>query len=303
MILVGSAARGDETAFSDIDLRVIVNSADGKWLTRDGSDGWVDGIYVDVGIVAKEAYESAAQALTNPTTANDMNDAIILYDPEGFLTEVQKEIRALFMEPKWVGMRVKPHIDGLRVRTGMLHAAIELDDKPNICIQAGRIFFSFGLIPLVVHGVSPSSTRSLVQLGEISAERKQQICELEETATLTREETLDAIDILSELTALADTDQWGEVPEYVVKKVTWMAASGYPREALHTAWFNCGFRLKACLDSGNQQSIAEVSTLAEQWLTCFGWRDKENIAEKLVAIDILWKDAQESTVDYIAAIN
>ena len=228
---------GDTTAFSDIDLRVFVHSQEGNWLTRDGSDCWINGLYIDTGIVGREQYDDVATVMANPTAANDMNDAIILYDPEGFLASVQQSVRTLFMQPQWVSLRVKPHLDRLPSHIDALNGAVRADDAPNTVIHAGRISFSFALIPLFIHGVSPSSTRNLVQLEAVDMRLKQQICELEGTTVLDPHGIDDAIALLAQLTELGDTDKWGDVPEYVVKKVTWMAQNGFPRAALHTAWF------------------------------------------------------------------
>lgn len=300
-ILVGSAARGDETPFSDIDVRVVVDSKDGNRLTRDGSDAWIDGIYVDVGIVAKHAYSNVAEILAHPITANNINDAIILHDPEGFLTKLQEQIRAVFMQPQWVGMRVKPHVEHLPDRIKALQDAMESNDPANICIHTGRIAFSFGLIPLFLHGVSPSSTRSLIQLGTVDERLKQQLSELEGTAEIDNDTVSQAISLLAKLTDIADTEKWGELPEYVVKKVEWMYRSGFPQAALHTAWFNCGFRIKDCLDANNHNAVGEMSELVKQWLNIMGWQGDEVLKRKLEIIISIWQETEASTARYIAA--
>jgi len=301
VLLVGSAARGEETPFSDIDLRVVVRSQDGKRITRDGLDTWIDGIYIDAGFVDKNAYSNVTQILAHPITANNINDAIILHDPEGLLAMQQEEIRAVFMQPQWVGMRVKPHIEYLPARIKALHDAMESNEPVDICIHTGRIAFSFGLIPLILHGVSPSSTRSLIQLGTVDEGLKQQLCELEGTAELDSDNVSQAISLFAKLTNIADTEKWGELPEYVVKKVEWMSQNGFPQEALHTAWFNCGFRVKDCLDASNHNAIREMSELVKQWLKTMGWQGDEVLKSKLEILASIWKEIEASTARYIAA--
>lgn len=301
VLLVGSAARGDETAFSDIDLRVIVTSKEGNWLFRDGSDGWFEGVYVDTGIVVRELYADVRQVLTNPTAANDMNDALILYDPEEFLAEVQQSVRAVFMQPQWVGRRVKMPIERFPPLIIALRTAVT-GNAPDICINASRIFFGLASVPLFVYGISLSSTRNLAQLGEVALDWKNRICELEGTSALTDCETAAAIAILAKLTDLIETDRWGDVPQYVVKKVEWMAQNGYPQAALHTAWFNNGFRIRDCLDGGKPAVIAQATALTEEWLMMMGWESKGSFSGKLDTISAMTAELEEMTATYIAAI-
>ena len=103
----GSVARGEETEHSDIDLALIVEGGEGKGYGRGGTDTWQDGVYVEAGFVPKERYDDLEKVLLNPITATHMNDALILYDPSGFLTRMQQEVRAVFMEPRWLDVRVQ----------------------------------------------------------------------------------------------------------------------------------------------------------------------------------------------------
>jgi hypothetical protein len=301
VLLVGSAARGEETPFSDIDVRVVVQSQDGKRITRDGLDTWIDGIYIDAGFVDRNAYSNVTHILAHPITANNIHDAIILHDPEGLLAMQQEAIRAVFMQPQWVGMRLKPNVESLPARIKALHDAIASNEPVDICIHTGRIAFSFGLIPLIRHGVSPSSTRSLIQLGTVDEGLKQRLCELEGTAELDNDTVSQALSLFAQLTNIADTEKWGALPAYVVKKVEWMSHNGFPQEALHTAWFNCGFRIKDCLDARNHNASREMSELVKHWLQTMGWQGDAVLKGKLELLTSIWKEIEASTARYIAA--
>ena len=106
-LVMGSVARGEETEHSDIDLVLIVEGGEGKGYGRGGIDTWQDGVYIEAKLRPKESYDDLEKVLLNPFTATNMNDALILYDPSGFLTRIQEEVRAVFMEPKWLDVRVQ----------------------------------------------------------------------------------------------------------------------------------------------------------------------------------------------------
>lgn len=57
-------------------------------------------------MLPKERFADLEKVLRNPFTVTHMNDALILYDPTRFLAKMQNRVRAVFMEPKWLGIRV-----------------------------------------------------------------------------------------------------------------------------------------------------------------------------------------------------
>lgn len=299
VLLVGSVARGDATEFSDVDLRVIVEQTDGNWLSRDGLDSWIDGIYIDAGLVAKDTYAAADKVLKNPTVACDLNDAIILHDTANFLSNTQQEVRAKFMHPKWIGSRINPHMDRLPVHIAAIQSAIEADDPLNLCIHAGRLMYRLALIPLFVHGLSPSSTRTLVQLEQISKPLVQKFYELEGTNGVTLDRANAGISILAQLTKISGAEKWGALPEYMVQKTSWMVEHSMAHAALHTAWLNCGFRIKDCLDTEDSTVIAEAMALTKDWLSLMQW-DGENVShEKFSMIRNLQAEMVELSSEYI----
>jgi hypothetical protein len=76
--------------------------------------------------------------------------------------------------------------------------------------------------------------RTLVQLGEISRELRDRVCEWEGSTNMSTNDILSLLPYLSEGTSLLDTSGWGQLPEYAMKKMEWLLKEGLHREALHT---------------------------------------------------------------------
>ncbi|MFQ5795445.1 MAG: nucleotidyltransferase domain-containing protein [Candidatus Bipolaricaulia bacterium] len=174
-LLVGSVAKGEETEFSDIDLRLIVERVQEDLAKRVGIDAWREGVYIDAFPVPRKIYTDIEKILEHPIRANDLNTGLILYDPTGVLAQTQKETQAKFMAPKWLAVRVKFLIEPLPQHIFDLQEAIGAKDHLKICFHTGRIVMGFALIPLIQNGIAPSSTRHMIQLGELSGASRNRI--------------------------------------------------------------------------------------------------------------------------------
>jgi predicted nucleotidyltransferase len=163
VLLVGSVAYGEETAFSDIDLRLIVQVEPGTELDRTGIDGWRDGVYMDALPVERADYADLEKILDHSIRANDLNSGLILYDPTGFLAEMQSATRAVFMAPERVAQRLQHLLERGPQNIRNLQQAIETHDSIRICIFTGRLVFGMALIPLIHQGIAPSSVRHLAK--------------------------------------------------------------------------------------------------------------------------------------------
>ena len=108
--------------------------------------------------------------------------------------------------------------------------------------------------------------RTLIQLGNISKSFQRRLCELEGSDDISVEAAQSAISILARLTEIGDTTMWGEAPNYVVQKVTWLINDGFPEAAIHASWLNCSFHVKDCLNTENPQIISEAIALVHDWL-------------------------------------
>ncbi|MEM7032011.1 MAG: nucleotidyltransferase domain-containing protein [Chloroflexota bacterium] len=294
VLLVGSAARGETTAFSDIDLRLVVPETEGYWFGRDGMDAWIEDIYIDAGIVAFDVYANIEHVLSNSTPAHDIYDAVILHDPTGHLTQLQKDVQPIFMESKWVQRRLDPHLNRLAQSLADLDEAVETGHTINICISAAQIFFRLALITLIKHGVPPSSTRNLTQLGTIAPALQKQLCELEGTVTMTVRDVQQSTSILGQWADLSHASRKNDLATYMIRKISWLADQGFIQTALHTAWTNCSFRLGECQALEDQQDQEAVLALAGEWLTLFEWQEGVTREEKLEKIKTISHEMQEN---------
>lgn len=294
ILLVGSVAYGEETAFSDIDLRLIVDVEPGTELERAGIDGWRDGIYIDALPVDRADYTDLEQVLDHSIRANDLNSGLILYDPTGFLAAMQTATRAVFMAPERVAQRLQHLLERVPQNIRNLQQAIETHDPIRICIYTGRLVFGMALIPLIQQGIAPSSVRHLDQVGRLSAPLRAQFCELEGSAHLRVADILVLADINARLTAACQKAEWGNMPGYVVKKTTWMAQNGYPHAAVHAMWINCNFRANDALQSDDPQVIAAAQQLTQEWLQAVNWVGESILTQKLQMVDNLWAEIQST---------
>jgi hypothetical protein len=302
VLLVGSVASEEETECSDIDLRLIIESTQDASLHRDGIDVWQDGIYIDAALVPQDVYADLDQILTNPTRANDLNSGRILYDPTGFLTQMQKATQAVFMAPAWVAVRIKPLVEQIPQHILRLQEAIDTEDHRKICIHAGRIVFGCAVIPLIQHGIAPSSTRHLIQLGHLSERTKNRLCEFEGASHMDVTDVLAILPIFSRLSSVCETLKWGHLPDYMVKKVTWMTRNGYHREAIHTMWINSGFRVHDCLHNHDPLVLSETDQLVQDWLRGVNWEGKEILEGKLKAVTLIWEEIKTSIADLLSEV-
>ncbi len=165
--VVGSVARGDATEASDIDLGLIVEGQEGEEILRGGVDAWRDGVYIEVGMESKGRYAASGKVLRDRVAATHMNDALILYDPTGLFTRVQEEVRARFMEPQWLGLRVHHQLNMLQFALTSLREAVAEGDPLGLCWSVPGVAIWVAAVPLLINGITPSSTRGWFRLRKL----------------------------------------------------------------------------------------------------------------------------------------
>ena len=293
----GSVARGEDTESSDIDLGLLVEG-DVKGplgIQRNGIDTWQNGVYIEAALVSKEDYEDIEKVFHDPIKATHMNDALILYDPTGFLARMQKEVQAVFMQPKWVGVRVQHWMEVAKGSYSGLKDAIGAGDQLGICGNA-MFLSSLVSVPLLRAGITPSSTRGLVLLGEVSRELKNHICEFEGSSKMSPDDVLALLPYLSEVVPLVAQLGYEQLFQYAIKKIEWMAKNGQHREAFHTMWVGMGSvgKNRECEDPSIK---SKGSKLAQSWLGDIGWEGKEVLEEKLKLAKSLLKEVESLAAD------
>ncbi len=78
-----------------------------------------EGILIEAGIKSVAEYDSAATVLANPEIAHHLTLDPILYDPTGFLSDLQQAVRREYAEPQWVQARIEHERRGAAGALGM----------------------------------------------------------------------------------------------------------------------------------------------------------------------------------------
>ena len=299
--VAGSVARGEATQTSDIDVALVV---DGEYDTagRDNLDMWKQGIYIEFPLFPKQQYADVEKVLHNSVTATHVNDALILYDPEGFLTELQQRVRAVFMEPKWVGVRVGNAIDYSREAMSAWNEALEADDLAAVCEHAGMVMMRCVSACLLRIGVTPSGTRSLEQLGKNFGELKERLCDLEVATTMTPEDVVAANSVFVKCVPFLPPEM-GCLAEYTVKKLEWMARNELHREAIHTLWVCIGRIVTICRKRNDVTVVEKALAVGREWLQAVGWVGETVLQEKLKMGKTILEEVEASAVDLLQARN
>jgi len=292
VIVVGSVSRGEEVDPSDIDISLIVEgNVEGH--PQGGVDTWQAGVYIDAKTVFRQDYEDLEQVLQNPFRATQINDGLILHDPTGFFTRMQKELRVVFMEPKWVDMRVQFWLERIRKNMSGLQESVEVRDPFGICESVEEILWGFTSVPLLRLGITPTSLRGLVRLGKTSDKLKERICEWEGSSTMNADEVLALLSLVLGGASFMDASRWGILStEYVVKKIEWMAKNDQHREALHVLWIGMGVHAAGWRKREEAWIKSKGSELAQRWLESVGWDGQAALEGKLQTAKALLKEIE-----------
>jgi hypothetical protein len=286
----GSVARGEETALSDIDLQLMVaGSGD---MNRAGLDTWREGIYIEAGLVFQQDYADLDMVLNHPAKATHMNDALILYDPTGFLTHLQEAVRPVYMQPQWLGKRLTFWLDTSCTALAQFREAVSVADALRLCAAVGMFTFGCSSIPLLRAGITPSSSRGLLLLGPVDPRLKAQLAAFEGSAHMTVSDVLALEPLLREAIPLWNAS-FGQLPVYFLHKTLWMTQHGQHQEALHAMWLHMGGRAAAdCLQRNDPAELVAGAELIQRWQQRTGFVGAEVLAAKLQAAEMLLRQVE-----------
>lgn len=287
--LAGSVARGEETALSDIDLALMVPGT--GVVNRAGLDTWRNGIYIEAGLVYQQDYVDLAAVLNNPFQATHMNDAVILYDPSGFVTRLQNAVRPVFMQPQWLGKRLTYWVESTRTNYAQFQEAVLAADPLRICAVLGMFTLSCASIPILRAGITPSSSRTLLQLGALDPALKAQIAVFEGATHMTADDVLALEPLLQAMLPWIDP-AYGQLPIYFIRKALWMAQQGDPQAALHALWLVMGVATEGCLQRHDLAAQATGRALAQRWLHQTGMSEPASLAVKLPSAEMLFRQVE-----------
>ena len=285
----GSVARGEDTALSDIDLRLMVPGTGP--MSRAELDVWREGIFIEGALVFQQNYANPEAVLNSPFKATEIYDALILYDPTGFVTQLQQSVRPVYMQPQWLGKRLAYWLESARTAFADFRKAVEAVDALHICAALGMFTYACSSIPLLRAGITPSSTRALLQLGPIAPTLKTQLAEFEGLTQRNAGDVLALEPILREASPLFNAS-WGQEAEYLIAKALWMAQQGQHQAALHVAWVHILIAARDCLQRNNPVELVAGTDVMQRWLHRNSMHEPALLAEKIQGAEILLQQVE-----------
>ena len=282
--VVGSVARGDASEGSDIDLGLVAEGMESEVLERAGIDTWRDGVYIEAALAPVEQYADVNKVLLDKYAATQMNDALILYDPEGILARVQEGVRAVYMEPCNLGMRVHPILNSLHESLVGLEAAAAAGDLVAVCSHVAEIGLQVPQVPLLLKGISPSSSKPLAQLERVSPELKDRICQWLGSAPMGASDVRALLPVIQKCLSYGEAqypEGAGGLPRYFAEKAAWMADNGLHHDALATTWGFLGFLTHSAAISDDAKKASDIERLVRKWLKAVGWEGQEVLEKKV----------------------
>lgn len=293
----GSTARGEDTVSSDIDLVLLVSGEIEESLGRGDVDAWRDGVYIEAGFISQKEYSDLEMIMHDPFKSTHMNDALILYDPTGFVTQMQQAVRPLFMELQWLSKRLEFWVDIGHTQYGKLREACTMADPLAICAAMVWLIFSGVSVPLLRVGKTPSSSRGLLQLGSVSHTLYTQLCELEGSVSMKADDTVALQPLLLESLPLIDRKVWGDLPAYFTKKSEWLIRQGYISEAIHAMWMVIGLIPMNLSQTDDPTVKAKAVRITSNWLQQMGWTGQAVLATKVRLAETLVAEIEKEAAN------
>jgi predicted nucleotidyltransferase len=135
----GSFARGDMVRGSDVDIGFVVVDAPAEHKIHRSI---IDGVLFEWGFFEKKHYEDVASILSNAGFVHDLASAKIWYDPRGFLTGIQSELRREYSKPPFIKKRA---VNQLKI------VETNFEEFKNARVEDGRHAFLVKLFLIIRH--------------------------------------------------------------------------------------------------------------------------------------------------------
>ncbi len=272
-LVVGSVARGQADETSDIDIAIYVPDTKGEG-PRDLSC-WRQGVYLEAGVVTPDGLGSVEEVMHKPVNACHMREAVILYDPTGYFGTLQAQVRAVFMEPKWLRIRLDWVLEACRGSLAKLKQAVPADDDLSICEHAMTLSHRAASVPLYIHGLTPSSTRKLYQLRNACPEMRTKLIQYECALPDSRIDKNALLNVGRSCCEAAKRIDLGGLSEYMIRKAERTMQKGDLREAIDMLWTAIG--VNVWMGKPDRGVLPHV----REWLTRVGWSGTGAMTEKL----------------------
>jgi len=285
-LVCGSVARGEATDTSDVDLLIYTKEQTGEGLRS--SACWREEVFIETQISTAKGLGSLEETMGDPLNATRMNDAMILYDPTGFLGELQDQVRAVFMQEKWLRMRLNFALELCRTNVARLRESTADKDCDGICQAVWWISHAVPAVPLYIAGVTPSSTRKLSQLASVCPGIRERVTELECSLPLTASDFAELLDTCRKLCTLKDPTVSSGLVDYMMVKAESMASHGALSEAVDVVW--------CALQAGGPvvaESWERARGLRQEWLCGVGWSGDAVVKGKLRSAGSLLRQVED----------
>lgn len=277
-MVVGSVARGEDTDGSDIDLPFIVKEDEGE--VNRSLAHWREGVFIESGVRTKDEYNDFDQVMRGGHVTQ-IHDALVLYDPTGFFTELQKKVRAAYMEPKWLGIRVHQALNRAQEAMQRLLKVIAAEDHIGICCNGQAVIGGLIRVPLLREGITPSSTRSLLLLRKIQPDLTEKICDLQVSSSLSDDDVLALHSLLLEEAMPLVGPGMSKLWEYGLKKTVLLVDTEERRAALSLMWTGLGIAACGWRSHGDREVIAKATEVSNKWLQGVSWEGRKVLQGKV----------------------
>jgi hypothetical protein len=175
------------------------------------------------------------------------------------------------MQPHWLGRRLRYWVEIARTEVTCLQEALATGDPLALCQHGGWFAFAFSSVLLLRVGITPSSTRGLLQLGQVARPFRERLCAFEGSSSLSAKDVHALEPLFFEWVSLTDLSLLGRLPEYFATKAVWLAEEGLYQEAIHAMWVIASRIARDCRQRG--ETAANAAQLAASWLQALRWTE------------------------------
>jgi predicted nucleotidyltransferase len=271
-MIFGSVARGEATATSDIDIAIDLAGDPGEG--KRGLSCWREGVFLEAGFVAADSVRRLDEVMRSPIDATHLNDALVLHDPTGRFTALQREVRAAFMEPRWLVLRLGFALAVLAGARAALRVAIAAGDVLGILRQAMMVTQGAASVPLYRCGITPSSTRKLAMLHRADPAMRDVIVEFECSLRRAAFDAEALVRACEGFLDASDRPDLGGLTEYMAWKARHAIADGAVDDGIDMLWCAAG------MSAPREASRGGACEPARRWLDRVGWSGAAAISEK-----------------------
>ena len=297
----GSVARGDWSESSDIDLVVLTSgsqdngAAKGPFWANRSLATWREGVFIESAPRPLDNFSNFDEIMHDTLAASHMRDALILYDAAGVLTEMQKRVRAEFMEPRWIRVRIEPLLNGAREGLESLRETLTLGTPRLICAKIAGLTTHLIRIALLQKGISTSSARLMSQLADSNKELSDLMSDLEGSLYLDSSDTPGIANFTTREIDIIDPERSSEMFVYFDIKISSMVKKALLHDLVDFTWR--GFAFLPSPNDSTPEVTQKADTLAEEWLRTMGWHGEEIIEGKIRLAEAILRKVEATAAD------